>query len=39
MFNAYYATKRYETATVIDGVRYEHVAIRRRRPLWQRNAA
>jgi hypothetical protein len=40
MFNAYYLAKRYEPATVIDGVRFEqHPAIRRRRPTWRRNAA
>jgi len=43
MFNAYYAyhlTKRYEPATVIEGVRFEqHPAIRRRRPPWRRHAA
>jgi hypothetical protein len=40
MFNAYYLAKRYETATVVDGVRFEqYPAIRRRRPPWRRRAA
>jgi hypothetical protein len=40
MFNAYYFSKRYETSTTIDGVRYEqHPAIRFRRPSWRRYAA
>ena len=33
MFNAYYLSKRYETSTTVDGMRYEqHPAIRSRRP-------
>ena len=40
MFNAYYLTKRYGTAAIVDGLRFEqHPAIRRRRPPWRRNAA
>jgi hypothetical protein len=40
MFNAYYFSKRYETSTTIDGVRYEqHPVIRLRRPSWRRYAA